>query len=78
MIGVLLTRGKEVVLLRGTSLEMQLDRDLEFYSDELDFTGSAPFDRLPPPPMNIDQRDAEPMSRGGMGLPYPGSLPSPF
>lgn len=38
LVGVLLTRGQDVVLGRGTVVEMMLDRDLEFTSQEIDFT----------------------------------------
>ncbi|MSO19935.1 MAG: hypothetical protein EXQ56_05630 [Acidobacteria bacterium] len=49
MIGVLLTRGNEVQLLRGTSLEMQLDRELRFALSELDFQ-PAPYGAPLPTP----------------------------
>jgi type IV secretion system protein VirB10 len=39
MLGVLLTRGPDVVLARGTTLEMVLDRPLSFDASEIDFTG---------------------------------------
>lgn len=35
LVGVLVTRGPEVVLARGSTLEMVLDRDLEFESEDL-------------------------------------------
>ena len=38
LMGVLLTRGQDVVLARGTTVEMVLDRDLEFTAAELDFS----------------------------------------
>ncbi len=47
---VLLTRGPDLRLPRGTSVEMQLDRELSFNRDELIFVGSAPPAALPPPP----------------------------
>jgi type IV secretion system protein VirB10 len=50
MIGVLLTRGPDVRLLRGTSLEMQLDRDLSFFADEINFTGTQAIMPLPTAP----------------------------
>ncbi len=40
LVGVLLSRGPEAVLAKGTTLEMVLDRRLIFAEDELDF-GSA-------------------------------------
>ncbi len=38
LMGVLLTRGQDVVLARGTTVEMVLDRNLAFESGELDFS----------------------------------------
>ena len=58
MIGVLLTRGNEVQLLRGTSLEMQLDRELRFALSELDFQ-PAPYGAPLPTPV--------PQSGGSLG-----------
>jgi type IV secretion system protein VirB10 len=37
LIGVMMSRGPDAMLERGTTLEMVLDRDLSFTSDELDF-----------------------------------------
>lgn len=39
--GVLLGRGPDAVLPRGTTLEMVLDRDLHFAEDEIDFSRAA-------------------------------------
>jgi len=78
MIGVLLQRGSEVRLLRGTSLEMQLDRDLTFYSDEINFLGTAPPTPLPGPPPSGGAINADPNLRRGTQFPFPGNLPSPF
>jgi type IV secretion system protein VirB10 len=78
MIGVLLTRGNEVQLVRGTSLEMQLDRDLMFYEDEINLLGSAPPSPLPPPPSSRQELEVDPMLRRGTGGTFPGTLPSPF
>jgi len=39
MMGVLLSRGPDVVLNRGTTLEMVLDRPVSFSASEVDFTG---------------------------------------
>lgn len=38
LVGVLLTRGPDAVLARGTTLEMVLDRNLTFSEEELDFS----------------------------------------
>ncbi|MBI4479854.1 MAG: hypothetical protein HY651_07500 [Acidobacteria bacterium] len=78
MIGVLLQRGSEVRLMRGTSLEMQLDRDLAFYSDEINFLGAAPPQPLPSPPPPGGAINADPNLRRGTQFPFPGNLPSPF
>jgi hypothetical protein len=40
MLGVLLSRGPDAVLARGTTLEMVLDRPLTFTSEEIDFSGA--------------------------------------
>jgi hypothetical protein len=40
LIGVLFTRGPEAVLAKGTSLEMVLDRPVNFDESELDFSNS--------------------------------------
>jgi type IV secretion system protein VirB10 len=77
MIGVLLTRGSEVRLLRGTSMEMQLDRDLTFFADEVNFLGTAPPQALPsaPPTGGTLQNPAR-----GPQLPFPSPFPraNPF
>lgn len=68
---VLLTRGSEVRLLRGTSLEMELDRDLTFTADEISMLGSPPAAPVPPPPSPV-QRDS-----GNSGNTVP-RFPRPF
>lgn len=40
MLGVLLSRGPDAVLARGTTLEMVLDRPLAFTAEEIDFSGA--------------------------------------
>ena len=40
LIGVLMSRGPDAVLAKGTTLEMVLDRDLVFDEHEIDFVGS--------------------------------------
>ncbi len=42
LIGVLLSRGPEAVLAKGTTVEMVLDRAIVFDSKEVDFTGALP------------------------------------
>jgi type IV secretion system protein VirB10 len=48
LIGVLLTRGPEAILDRGSQLEMVLDRDLTF--TEVEMTFADPLQRVPPIP----------------------------
>lgn len=40
MVGVLLSRGQDVVLGRGTVVEMVLDRSVDFSETEIDFSGA--------------------------------------
>lgn len=47
LIGVLMSRGPDAVLSRGTTLEMVIDRPLEFVEEEVDF-GQAPAARRIP------------------------------
>jgi type IV secretion system protein VirB10 len=42
MVGVLFSRGPEAILAKGTSVEMTLDRQLQYEDYELDFSNSAP------------------------------------
>lgn len=70
---VLLTRGSEVQLLRGTALEMQLDRDLPFSSEEINFLGTAP-----PTPIPSSPPAGSGSSRRGTTFPLPGRLPIPY
>jgi hypothetical protein len=39
--GVLLSRGPEAILAKGSSLEMVLDRPLQFKASELDFGANS-------------------------------------
>ena len=41
LVGVLLTRGPEAMLAKGTTLDMVLDRPLRFDDNEVDFSNSA-------------------------------------
>ncbi len=67
---VLLTRGEDMKLPRGSSVEMQLDRELSFTADEVNFLGSAPPPRIPPAP---------PAEGGSRNNGWPGSrFPVPF
>jgi hypothetical protein len=40
LVGVLLTRGPEAILAKGTTMDMVLDRPLQFNSTEIDFGNS--------------------------------------
>jgi hypothetical protein len=42
LIGVLLTRGPDAILAKGTTMEMVLDRPLEFTLTEIDFRNAMP------------------------------------
>jgi hypothetical protein len=59
LMGVLLSRGPEAVLAKGTTMEMVLDRPLQFTSTELDFrnamNGSHPSDGPGPLPSKKSQ-----------------------
>jgi hypothetical protein len=66
LVGVLLTRGPEVVLAKGSTIEMVLDRDLSFTEDELDF-GSAPAARR-----GFSDGPGPQPKQASQGLPIPG------
>jgi hypothetical protein len=42
LVAVLLSRGPDAVLAKGTTVEMVLDRTVKFDENELDFSGAAP------------------------------------
>ncbi|MGA2600621.1 MAG: hypothetical protein ABSH09_26950 [Bryobacteraceae bacterium] len=42
LIGVLMSRGPDAILAKGTTIEMILDRQLQFAPKEVDFTGAPP------------------------------------
>ncbi len=65
LLGVLLTRGPDVVLTRGTTLEMVLDRPLSFDASEIDFTGS------PAHRPQVEPGGAQPSRKDG-SVPIPG------
>ncbi|MBI2687542.1 MAG: hypothetical protein HYX27_14610 [Acidobacteria bacterium] len=68
MAGVLLSRGQDVVLGRGTVVEMVLDRSLEFSESDIDFS-SAPGGRR----MTITEEG--PSRRRSNGSTLPGNRP---
>jgi hypothetical protein len=67
MLGVLLTRGPDAVLAKGSTIEMVLDRNVTFESADLNFGNYQP----PPPPSPAP----EPAPAKTSGLPFPGRLP---
>jgi hypothetical protein len=69
LVGVLLSRGPDAVLAKGSTVEMILDRPLRFSAEELDFSGAMPTVRRSdsgsgPLPSQRNQ--------GGLGVGLPG------
>jgi type IV secretion system protein VirB10 len=64
MIGVLLTRGPDAVLARGSTIEMVLDRPLHYQESEL-ISG-------PMQPARISDGNQQPAQKSGSGIPLPG------
>lgn len=64
MLGVLLSRGPDAVLAKGSTIEMVLDRPLRFEASELDFSRTMPHVRVSetPPPAKEPHK----------GIPMPG------
>jgi type IV secretion system protein VirB10 len=73
LLGVLLSRGPDIVLSKGSTVEMVLDRPLEFSPSELDFTnGMKRVSVDGPGPQQLDRRDSRvPMP----GRRFPGRIP---
>ncbi len=69
---VLFTRGPDVQLLRGTELDMVLDRALVFTEEEVRFEGTAFRTSVPPAPAPGNPRDRS------RGLPVPYPYPRPW
>src|SRR5262249_36441994 len=68
MLGVLLSRGPDAVLAKGSTIEMVLDRAVSFNDSDLNFGNYQP----PPPPSESPVLPA----KGGSSLPGPlGRLP---
>ena len=67
LVAVLLTRGREVLLLRGTQLDMVLDRELVFTEKEVSFEGPQFRSSVPAAsaPANRQERSR------GLPLPFP-------
>ncbi|HEY7390160.1 MAG TPA: hypothetical protein VH640_16715 [Bryobacteraceae bacterium] len=66
MLGVLLTRGPDAVLAKGSTIEMVLDRNVTFDNADLNFGNYQP-----PPPSQAPEAPPAKTS----GLPLPGRLP---
>lgn len=67
MIGVLMSRGPDALLERGSTIEMVLDRDLSFSSDDIDFSGAPPSRR------NLTEGgEQRSQKRNVLGSPLPG------
>lgn len=73
LLGVLLSRGPDIILSKGSTVEMVLDRPLEFSPAELDFTnGMKRVSVDGPGPQQLDRRDSRvPMP----GRRFPGRIP---
>jgi len=73
LVGVLLSRGPDAMLAKGTTIEMVLDRALSFDEKEIDFSGAAPARRPSSSesdgPLPSSKRQSLPLpGRGGGGL----------
>jgi type IV secretion system protein VirB10 len=70
LVGVLMGRGPDAILARGSTIEMVLDRPLRFSEDELSTTPASrrisPANTLAPPP--AEERRSLPLP--GRGLPF--------
>jgi type IV secretion system protein VirB10 len=69
MLGVLLSRGPEAVLARGTTIEMVLDRPLSFEESEINFSGA-----MMPRPRTAVEGGPMPSTKS-QGVPMPGRIP---
>ncbi|MCL4851995.1 MAG: hypothetical protein KJZ78_11530 [Bryobacteraceae bacterium] len=68
LVGVLLSRGPEAVLAKGTTVEMVLDRPIHFTEEEVAFT-------QPPPRRSSSDGPGPTPSRKSRNLPMPGRYP---
>lgn len=66
--GVLFTRGPDAVLAKGTTVEMVLDRTIEYQEKELDFSGAPP---RPP----VGEGPGPLPSKKSQDTPYPRRFP---
>jgi hypothetical protein len=65
LIGVLVSRGPDAMLTRGTNVEMVLDRPLEYQVADLDFSHAPPSRAL------TDGQGPQQTNKGGFRRPYP-------
>jgi hypothetical protein len=65
LIGVLVSRGPDAMLTRGTNVEMVLDRPLEYQMADLDFSHAPPSRAL------TDGTGPQQTNKGGFRRPYP-------
>ncbi len=65
LIGVLVSRGPDAMLTRGTNVEMVLDRPLEYQMADLDFSHAPPSRAL------TDGQGPQQTNKGGFRRPYP-------
>src|SRR5712692_1485425 len=70
LVGVLLSRGPEAMLARGTQLDMVLDRDLFFTDAEVTFPNSAPRANVDGGSGPTSQKDRKEVPRVGRRFPY--------
>ncbi|HPQ15578.1 MAG TPA: hypothetical protein PLP04_10130 [Bryobacteraceae bacterium] len=68
VMGVLLSRGPDATLTRGSTIEMVLDRPVSYHLSELDFSKSMT--RVP-----VTESQPPPSSGGRRRLPLPGRWP---
>lgn len=69
VLGVLLTRGPDVVLQRGSTMEMVLDRTVTFSESEIDFANPAPAPQPTVQRTPLPSRRQEQHKNGGILLP---------
>jgi type IV secretion system protein VirB10 len=70
LVGVMMSRGPEATLQRGSTMEMLLDRELRFQEDELPAGTSAPRQNLAP------AHQPDPSRSKSIGWPAPAHPPS--
>jgi type IV secretion system protein VirB10 len=69
ILGVLLTRGPDVILAKGSTIEMVLDRAVHFDESDLDFTNSMRRVPVTDPGAPVEQPKRRPLPSPGIGMP---------